>query len=85
MADERPINQKQLSTRLISYDVRSSIRTVLSRLQSVYPKLVPLAICLGVLPILALFSLAAGWVVWRNVPEGWQVPVYLVYGYAPTL
>ncbi|KAI5123555.1 hypothetical protein M0805_003374 [Coniferiporia weirii] len=37
-------------------------------------------ICLGVLPVLILFSLVAGWLVWNSVAEAWSVPVYLQYG-----
>jgi len=44
------------------------------------PQLIPLLICLGAIPILLFFSLVAGWSVWRSVPEGWQIPVYLIYG-----
>ncbi|THH06950.1 hypothetical protein EW145_g3728 [Phellinidium pouzarii] len=50
------------------------------RLKALYPKLVPLFICLGALPVLVLFSLVAGWTVWDSIAEGWSVPVYLQYG-----
>ncbi|KAH8120211.1 hypothetical protein DFH11DRAFT_1558906 [Phellopilus nigrolimitatus] len=50
------------------------------RLKAMSPKLVPIFICLGALPVLMLFSLVAGWTVWKNVPKGWSEPVYLQYG-----
>ncbi|KAL5495369.1 hypothetical protein ACEPAI_832 [Sanghuangporus weigelae] len=54
--------------------------SILLRLKARTPQLVPLFICIGVLPILLLFSLIAGWIVWSTVPIGWRIPVYLQYG-----
>lgn len=42
--------------------------------------LVPLFVCLSLLPLLLFFSLFSGWYIWKNIPVAWQVPVYLQYG-----
>ncbi|EJD55070.1 hypothetical protein AURDEDRAFT_155305 [Auricularia subglabra TFB-10046 SS5] len=44
------------------------------------PYLVPLALGALLLPLLALFSLGAGWMVWSSVPGGWKETIYLQYG-----
>ncbi|KZW02661.1 hypothetical protein EXIGLDRAFT_759784 [Exidia glandulosa HHB12029] len=44
------------------------------------PYLVPLALGVLLLPVLALFSLGAGWMVWTSVPVGWREPIFLQYG-----
>jgi len=49
-------------------------------LRQLSPQLVSLLVCLLAIPILALFSFVAGLLVWKNVPKGWSIPVYLQYG-----
>lgn len=44
------------------------------------PQLVPLLICLVLVPFAVLFSVSAGWFVWRSVAVGWETDVYLQYG-----
>lgn len=42
--------------------------------------LVPLLVCLSLIPLLLFFSLFSGWYIWKNIPVAWQVPIYLQYG-----
>ncbi|TDL28592.1 hypothetical protein BD410DRAFT_781103 [Rickenella mellea] len=53
---------------------------VKTKFRSLTPQLVPLAVCLGVIPILIFSSLGAGLAVWISAPSSWQAPVYLQYG-----
>ncbi|KAN0100500.1 hypothetical protein V8E55_000484 [Tylopilus felleus] len=45
--------------------------------------LVPLLVCLSLIPLLLFFSLFSGWYIWKNIPVAWQVPIYLQYGDSP--
>ncbi|KAI9461782.1 hypothetical protein HD554DRAFT_1487943 [Boletus coccyginus] len=42
--------------------------------------LVPLLVCLSLVPLILFFSLFSGWYIWKNIPVAWQVPIYLQYG-----
>lgn len=42
--------------------------------------LVPLLVCLSLVPLILFFSLFSGWYIWRNIPVAWQVPIFLQYG-----
>ncbi|KAG0696024.1 putative adipose-regulatory protein-domain-containing protein [Suillus ampliporus] len=44
------------------------------------PQLIPLFVCLALIPIIILFSLFSGWYVWKNVAVGWESPLFLQYG-----
>ncbi|KAG2369475.1 putative adipose-regulatory protein-domain-containing protein [Suillus spraguei] len=44
------------------------------------PQLIPLFVCLALIPVIILFSLFSGWYVWKNVAVGWEYPLYLQYG-----
>ncbi|KAF8560232.1 hypothetical protein OG21DRAFT_1473689 [Imleria badia] len=46
--------------------------------------LVPLFVCLALIPLVLFFSLFSGWYIWKNTPVPWQVPVYLQYGDSPS-
>ncbi|KAH0838192.1 putative adipose-regulatory protein-domain-containing protein [Lanmaoa asiatica] len=46
--------------------------------------LVPLLVCLSLIPLILFFSLFSGWYIWKNIPVAWQVPVYLQYGDSPS-
>jgi hypothetical protein len=48
--------------------------------QPFIPQLVPLLICVLLLPFLIFLSLSAGFVVWNSSAVSWQEPVYLQYG-----
>lgn len=43
-------------------------------------RLVPLLVCLSLIPLVLLFSIFSGWYIWKNIPVAWQVPIYLQYG-----
>lgn len=45
------------------------------------PNLVSLFVFFLLIPFLGFVSLSAGLIIWRNVAVGWQVPLYLQYGY----
>ena len=42
--------------------------------------LVPLLVCLTLIPFILFLSLFSGWYIWKNIPVAWQVPIYLQYG-----
>ena len=42
--------------------------------------IVPLLVCLSLIPLVLFFSLFSGWYIWKNIPVAWQVPIYLQYG-----
>ncbi|KAJ7092576.1 putative adipose-regulatory protein-domain-containing protein [Mycena epipterygia] len=42
--------------------------------------ILPLLVCLSFVPLILFLSASAGWIVWRNVAVGWQVPLHLQYG-----
>lgn len=42
--------------------------------------LVPFLVCVSLIPLILFFSIFSGWYIWKNIPVGWQVPVYLQYG-----
>lgn len=44
------------------------------------PQLIPLFVCLALIPIIIFLSLFSGWYVWKNVAVGWESPLYLQYG-----
>ncbi|OJA16244.1 hypothetical protein AZE42_00072 [Rhizopogon vesiculosus] len=44
------------------------------------PQLIPLFVCLALIPVIISFSLFSGWYVWKNVAVGWESPLYLQYG-----
>lgn len=46
------------------------------------PQLVPIAVCLFLIPIAVCLSLFAGWWVWKGLVVGWEVPLFLQYGWA---
>ncbi|PCH33752.1 hypothetical protein WOLCODRAFT_94101 [Wolfiporia cocos MD-104 SS10] len=44
------------------------------------PNLIPLAVFLLSLPVIAFMSISAGWLVWRSVAVAWEAELYLQYG-----
>ncbi|GJJ13913.1 hypothetical protein Clacol_008170 [Clathrus columnatus] len=63
---------------------RERPNTVSSRfnrvVHSLLPRLLPVIACLLCVPLLLTISGAAGWVVWKRIPVGWNEEVYLQYG-----
>lgn len=45
------------------------------------PNLIPLAVFLLSLPVIALLSISAGWFVWRSAAVAWELELPLQYGY----
>lgn len=77
-----PIQLKSVSILSTLVDAYNGFWQFANRsLRQLSPQLVALFVCFLAIPILILFSSVAGWLVWRNVPKGWSVPVYLQYGY----
>ncbi|KAG2159703.1 putative adipose-regulatory protein-domain-containing protein [Suillus bovinus] len=60
--------------------ISSSIRFIMNLVRPVAPQLVPLLICLALIPVIIFFSLFSGWYIWKNVAVGWESPLYLQYG-----
>jgi hypothetical protein len=54
-------------------------------MKSITNQLVTLIVCLILVPLVILLSVFAGWFVWKTVAVGWDIPVYLQYGYVPVL
>ncbi|KAJ3564972.1 hypothetical protein NP233_g7939 [Leucocoprinus birnbaumii] len=44
------------------------------------PQLIPILVCLFLIPFAVCVSLFAGWRVWKSLSVGWEVPLYLQYG-----
>jgi len=51
-----------------------------SVLRPVALQLVPVFVCLFLIPFAVCLSVFAGWVVWKSLSLGWEVPLYLQYG-----
>ncbi|KAF9502548.1 hypothetical protein BDN71DRAFT_1438204 [Pleurotus eryngii] len=49
-------------------------------LQPYASQIIPIFICLLLVPLVISLSLYAGWLVWRSVPVAWQVPIDFQYG-----
>ncbi|KAJ7596883.1 hypothetical protein C8J56DRAFT_1158896 [Mycena floridula] len=58
----------------------ASVSYILALLQPFAPQIIPILICTLFIPIIALLSSAAGWIVWQNVAVAWRSPLYLQYG-----
>ncbi|KZS95960.1 hypothetical protein SISNIDRAFT_331847 [Sistotremastrum niveocremeum HHB9708] len=56
------------------------MQTIYDRLKRTLYFLLPVVICAGLLPVLAFFSVGAGYTVWSSVPHGWSVEAFLQYG-----
>jgi len=48
------------------------------------PNLIPLAVFLLALPVIAFLSISAGWLVWRSVAIAWEAELPLQFGDGPT-
>jgi hypothetical protein len=79
MADSKFTSFLQLPARLFF----SALSAFLAFLRPTFPHILPLLVCLSLVPLLLFLSASAGWIVWRNVAVGWQTPLYLQYGYDP--
>ncbi|KAG1749847.1 putative adipose-regulatory protein-domain-containing protein [Suillus paluster] len=55
-------------------------RFIMNLCRPVAPRLIPLFVCLALIPVIIIFSLFSGWYVWKNVAVGWESPLYLQYG-----
>ena len=69
---------------IIRYPLQLSgnlIRAGFQSLRPYAPQLIPLLVFLLTIPTLLALSLSSGWFVWRSIAVGWEVPVYLQYGY----
>ncbi|KAG2075060.1 hypothetical protein BDR04DRAFT_1091887 [Suillus decipiens] len=60
--------------------IPSTIRFIMKLFRPIAPQLIPLFVCLALIPVIILFSLFSGWYVWKNVAVGWASPLYLQYG-----
>lgn len=45
------------------------------------PQIVPILVCAFFVPVVLALSGFAGWVVWNSLSTGWEIPLYLQYGY----
>lgn len=52
----------------------------MSVLRPVALQLVPIFVCLFLIPFAVCLSIFAGWMVWKSLSVGWEVPLYLQYG-----
>ncbi|KAH7885915.1 hypothetical protein F5I97DRAFT_1876383 [Phlebopus sp. FC_14] len=56
------------------------LRLAISLMRPIGLQLVPLAVCLALVPVVVILSVFSGWYVWRNVAVGWEANLYLQYG-----
>jgi len=59
----------------------SSLVTLVRVLRPYAPQLVPLLVCLLLLPAVIFVSIYAGFLVWRNIAVPWDAPLHLQFGY----
>ena len=59
----------------------SSLVTLIRVLRPYAPQLIPLLVCLLLVPAVILVSVFAGFLVWRNIAVPWDVPLHLQFGY----
>lgn len=57
----------------------------ISVLRPYAPQLIPIVVCLALVPFAVCLSLAAGWMVWKSLVVGWEAPLFFQYGYVPRL
>ncbi|TFK56956.1 hypothetical protein OE88DRAFT_1803584 [Heliocybe sulcata] len=85
--EESPgIPEQSFTSRLLHVPVEiffDLLSTTLRLLHPLVPYFIPLFIAAFVFPILVLFSVSAGWYVWKNVAVGWETQLYLQYGDGP--
>ncbi|KAH7912589.1 hypothetical protein BJ138DRAFT_1004176 [Hygrophoropsis aurantiaca] len=68
---------------IILYPIRLVFRAfvaVVGLFRPIAPQLVPLFVCLALIPVIVFFSLFSGWYVWKSVAVGWQSLLDLQYG-----
>lgn len=53
----------------------------MSALRPAALQLVPIFVCLFLIPFAVFLSIFAGWMVWKSLSVGWEVPLYLQYGW----
>ncbi|KAG6878647.1 hypothetical protein C0993_001170 [Termitomyces sp. T159_Od127] len=51
-----------------------------SHLRPFAPQIVPIFICMALIPLILLLSLFSGFIVWKNVAVGWESPLHLQFG-----
>jgi hypothetical protein len=75
--DSKPLYEDQRQGSLWFETISSS---ALRFFRPLAPQLIPLFVCLALIPVIIFFSLFSGWYVWKNVAVGWESPLYLQYG-----
>lgn len=43
-------------------------------------QIIPVFICMALIPLVLLLSLLSGFVVWKNIAVGWESPLHLQFG-----
>ncbi|KAJ6509392.1 hypothetical protein C8R47DRAFT_1208580 [Mycena vitilis] len=76
MADSKIAPVLQLPFRLFF----SVLSAFLAFVRPYVPHILPLLVCLSLVPAILFLSASSGWLVWRSVAVGWQAPLYLQYG-----
>ncbi|KAF8078764.1 hypothetical protein FPV67DRAFT_1663454 [Lyophyllum atratum] len=54
--------------------------TTLSFLRPYAPQIIPVLICVFIIPLVVFLSVSAGFIVWKNVAVGWESPLHLQFG-----
>lgn len=85
--DERAIEDGDFSPTILSNILAAPARLLVvvvssgsSFLRPFAPQLIPVLICLFLVPLAILLSLTAGFIVWKNVAVGWESPLHLQFG-----
>lgn len=74
----------QLFSNIAYYTVHlflSFLSSTFSALRPFAPQILPVLICIFLIPLVIFISVYAGFVVWKNVAVGWNTPLYLQFGY----
>ena len=59
----------------------STLVTLIRVFRPYAPQLIPLLVCLLLLPAVILVSVFAGFLVWRDIAVPWDAPLHLQFGY----
>ena len=54
----------------------------LSAIRPFSPQLIPIIVCILLIPVILLLSAYAGWAVWSSAAVSWQADLNVQYGYA---
>ncbi|KAH6916870.1 hypothetical protein BKA70DRAFT_1555472 [Coprinopsis sp. MPI-PUGE-AT-0042] len=58
----------------------SSFQSLFNLIRPYAPQIVPVLVCVFLIPLILSLSGFAGYAVWSSLSKGWEIPLYLQYG-----